>query len=405
MIPFIPFFLLFFSCTDKTDDSIITYQLSKSDFIEKIHVPGTIQAVTSTPVMAPRSTFGQMTVVRLAQDGSLVQKGDTLCVLSVLELESAHRDVLKQIEILEAEMKKAEADNRLNISLLDAQLATSESGLKIAFLDSLKLKFAPASTKKLLELEMKKAVIENQKIERKLAITRKIAETDIKKKKAMIMQQKMKAQTYADQIISMTIIAQRDGIVTRTESPRMMVMSSTGSGSFGGPIREGTVLFMSTSAVLQFPDLSRMQVSADVAEAEFKRIEKGQKVNIAVEAASKLVTTGKVNRKSLATSIAQRYSGSKVRTYEVIIDLDSCHSKMKPGLSASCEIIMKEEKDTLFVPTLAIFEKDSSSVVYVKEKNKFIPVVVETGTAGSSYTIIKGGLKGYETIALSKPHY
>jgi multidrug efflux pump subunit AcrA (membrane-fusion protein) len=117
------------------------------------------------------------------------------------------------------------------------------------------------------------------------------------------------------------------------------------------------------------------------------------------------VTTGKVNRKSLATSIAQRYSGSKVRTYEVIIDLDSCHSKMKPGLSASCEIIMKEEKDTLFVPTLAIFEKDSSSVVYVKEKNKFMPVVVETGTAGSSYTIITGGLKGNETIALSEPHY
>ncbi len=34
-------------------------------------------------------------------------------------------------------------------------------------------------------------------------------------------------------------------------------------------------------------------------------------------------------------------------------------SKMKPGLSASCEIILKEEKDTLFVPSLSIFEKDS----------------------------------------------
>ncbi len=69
---------------------------------------------------------------------------------------------------------------------------------------------------------------------------------------------------------------------------------------------------------------------------------------------------------------AQRYSDSKVKFYEVIIDIDSCHSKMKPGLSAECEITLKEARDTLFVPTLAIFERDSAKVVYVKGKNNFI---------------------------------
>jgi HD superfamily phosphodiesterase len=61
----------------------------------------------------------------------------------------------------------------------------------------------------------------------------------------------------------------------RTEAPRMMIIGTTGSGSFGGPIREGTVLSpFSNSPVLQFPDMSRMQVSAEVAEADFKKIEK-----------------------------------------------------------------------------------------------------------------------------------
>jgi len=146
-----------------------------------------------------------------------------------------------------------------------------------------------------------------------------------------------------------------------------------------------------------------MQVSADAAEADFRKIEKGQKVFITVDAAEKLVTTGKINRKSLASSAAQRYSGSKVKSYEVIIDIDSCHSKMKPGLSANCEIVLKEEKDTLFVPTLAIFERDSSRIVYVKGKKEFVPVKVETGTSGSSFTIITGGLEGDETIALTEP--
>jgi multidrug efflux pump subunit AcrA (membrane-fusion protein) len=310
--------------------------------------------------------------------------------------------MLTSIETLEAELKGAEADNQLQINLLEASLAINEAQLKISSLDSLKMKYATEVQQRLLALEMKKAMIEKQKTEKKLAATKIIGETDIRQKKAMIINEKMSAQTLADQISGMTIIAQRDGIVIRTEAPRFMISGPAGIGSFGGPIREGSVILI-PAPLLHFPDLSRMQVSADVAEADFKRIEKGQEVLITVDAAEKLVTTGKVNRKSLARSAAQRYSDSKVKSYEVIIDIDSCHLKMKPGLSAGCEIILKEEKDTLFVPTLAIFEKDSAKIVYIKLNKEFIPVSIETGTSGSSYTIITGGLKGDEVLALTEP--
>jgi macrolide-specific efflux system membrane fusion protein len=76
---------------------------------------------------------------------------------------------------------------------------------------------------------------------------------------------------------------------------------------------------------------------------------------------------------------------------------------MKPGLSADCVITLKEVRDTVHVPTLAIFEKDSSRGVYVKKNKSFIPVRVETGSSGSSQTIITSGLKGNEVIALSEP--
>lgn len=397
------FMIYLFSCSGNKDNGIITFRLSRSDYFEKINISGTVQAVVNTPVMSPRSTFGQMTIVKLAQDGSFVKKGDTLCVLTVPELDLKYKEALISIETFEAELKKTEADINLNIALLEAQLETSEALLEISRLDSLELKFASGAQQKLLELEMKKALIEKQKTEKKLAATKLIGENDIKQKKTRITQEKMNARTYADQKASMTLVAQRDGIVIRTESPRMMISSATGTGSFGGPVREGSVIFLSSTPLLQFPDLSRMQISADVAEADFRSIEKGQKVNITVNAAKKLVTTGKVNRKSLTGSIAQRYSGSKVKSFEVIIDVDSCHSKMKPGLSANCEIILKEEKDTLFVPTLAIFERDSSKIVYVKHKKGFLPARIETGISGSSFTIITSGLKGDETIALREP--
>jgi HlyD family secretion protein len=345
-----------------------------------------------------------MTVLRLAADGEFVKKGDTICVLTLPALESMYNEMKTTTETLQADLKKTEADNKSNMALLEAQLATSEAQLKISSLDSLQLKYATDVQRKLLSLEMKKALIEKQKIEKKVAASKIIADAGLRQMKSRIMQQNAKTQQFEEQMKSMTITAQRDGVVIRVEAPRMMIMGSGGSGSFGGPIREGSVIpgFFDTP-VLQFPDLSKMQLVVEVAEADFKKIEKGQKVFISVDAANKLATTGKVNRKSLMSKTAQRWSNSKVKLYEVIVDIDSCHTMMKPGLSAQCRINIKEAPDTVFVPTLAIFERDSARVVYVQGKGGFIPVKVETGTAGSSHTIITKGLSGKEIIALSEP--
>ena len=264
---FFPVAILLFSCSGKKDNRVITFRLTKSDYTEKISVQGTVQAVVNFPVIPPNPMFYQMTVLRLAEDGAFVKKGDTICVLTVPEVESMYLEANTSVETLEAGLKRTEADNRLNIALLEAQLATCEAQLKISSLDTLKMKFASEVERRLLELEMKKSLIEKQKTEKKLVSTKLIGETDIRQIKARIAQEKSKAQTMADQINSLTIIAQRDGLVTRAESSKVYFFTSSGMGAFGGPVKEGSVMFPGRP-VLQFPDLSLMEVSAEVAEAE-----------------------------------------------------------------------------------------------------------------------------------------
>jgi multidrug efflux pump subunit AcrA (membrane-fusion protein) len=396
------FICLLFSCTGKEAGGVITFQVAKSDYIEKIYVTGTVQAVVNHPVTPPGMMYGQMTVLRLAAEGSFVKSGDTICVLSAPLLESMYQETRNTLDSLEAGLKKAEADIRLNIALLEAMLATSEAQMKISSLDSLRMKYTTELQRRLLELEIKKTLIEKEKTEKKLAASKLIAENDIKQINARIIQQRSKVQSMEDQVKALTITAGRDGMIMRTESPRFSIMGPQGNGTIGGPIKEGSVLFLN-NPVLQFPDLSRMQISAEVAEADFKKVEKEQHVFITVDAAERLSTTGKVNRKNLIGRRSQMSSESKVKFYELIIDVDSCHERMKPGLSASCEIILSEAKDTLYVPSLAIFDRDSSKVVFVRKKESYIPVKVETGFSGSSYTIISGGLTGDEIIALSEP--
>ena len=124
-------------------------------------------------------------------------------------------------------------------------------------------------------------------------------------------------------------------------------------------------------------------------------------VLIRVEASTNLNTTGKIKRKALAGKNTKEKTA--IKTYEVIISVDSCHSRMKPGLSATCRIIIDQVKDTIIVPAAAIFARDSLKIVYVAEGEKFIPVTVETGLSNSSKSIISKGLAGNETIALIEP--
>jgi multidrug efflux pump subunit AcrA (membrane-fusion protein) len=393
--------LLTLSCNNRKVN-IVTFDLKRSDFVEKLNVTGTVQAVNNYPVVAPRNNYGSMTVSHLVEDGSFVKKGDTICVLSSPQLISFYESFVTALEILEADFKKLEADNALNLSLLKAQLDNTNAQLQISSLDSVQMNFAPAVRKKLLALEMEKTTVEKGKIEKKYAAQKIIDNSEIRQMKSRIMQQQGRIQMLNDQINSLIIIAQRDGIVMQAEAPTLMFFSSSGSGSIGGKIKEGSSVFPNLS-ILQFPDLSRMQVSAEVAESDYKRIEKGQKVMIRIEAVEDLYTTGKINRKMIAGKTRQ--SDSKVKTYEVIMDIDSCHLKMKPGLSSTCEIIIDEVKDTIIVPTLAIYERDSLKIVYVEDKDKFIPVTIETGKANSSHTIVSKGLFGNETIALSEPSY
>jgi multidrug efflux pump subunit AcrA (membrane-fusion protein) len=215
------------------------------------------------------------------------------------------------------------------------------------------------------------------------------------------MMQKNRIQMYVTQKNSLKLVAPCDGVVMHYESPLMFFMGN-GVGTRGGKIEEKSSVW-SNMPLLQFPDMKEMQVSVEVPEADYKRIKENQKVKINVEAATNLSTTGKIKRKTLAGKGA--IEGSPLKTYEVIISVDSCHNEMKPGLSAQCRIIIDEVKDTIVVPASAIFQRDSSKIVYVSEGDIFVPVIIETGLSNMSRSIISKGLDGNEKIAMTEPPY
>ena len=376
----------------------MTFSVKHSVYIETIESEGTVQAVNNNIVVTPR-VWSALQVAYLAKEGALVKKGDTVCILDAPELRKTFEQYKTDLEKIEASKDSLEAAQAMQLSMLEAQVETNKAQMEISMLDSIQLKFAPEVKQKLLTLEMEKVKIEKMKLEKKLAAQKKITSSEISQMGSRIAMQKNQIQMFQSQINSLYIVSPSDGLVIHAEMPTLY---GPGGSTIGGKIEEGSKVY-SSMPLLQVPDISKMQVSVEVAEADYKRINNDQKVEIRIESVSNLKTTGKIIRKSLATK--NRDEKSQIKSYEVIISVDSCDSKMKPGLGATCRIIVDEVKDTLVIPSAAIFTKDSTKIVYVAKDHKFIPVQIETGISNSSESIVSKGLKGSEIIALMEPPY
>ena len=98
-----------------------------------------------------------------------------------------------------------------------------------------------------------------------------------------------------------------------------------------------------------------------------------------------------------------RTEGSQVKTFEVEVSVDSLSASAEPGLSTRCHIYVKHIPDTIVVPTIGIFERDSLKVVYVKKERKYEEREVTLGIGSPKMTVVANGLKEGEQIALIKP--
>jgi HlyD family secretion protein len=379
---------------------IASLHLERTGFTEIINASGTIRATSILTLVAPQvRTFG-LTVVFLADDGAYVTAGDTICVLDAPDLNRQYDDISSRLEQRQLSLNKLIIDNDVKLSSLESQLEEMEILVALNSLDSIQKQFAPPLRQRLFALELEKASVERMKLQKKYDAEKQIFEADRRRMESLIKSIENDLQRIIDQINSLTIAAPRDGMIMHTEVPRMMFMTSSGAGMMGGKIAVNSTV-LSNMALLQIPDLKEMEVFVEVPEVEYRRILPGQKVHIHIDALAKLKTTGEVKRKTLAGRTTDHQSAIKL--YEIIVSIDSLHSFLSPGLSAACRIVVNQVADTIVVPTLAIFEKDSLNIVYVARGRKFKPVPVETGLSNSSSTIVRKGLEGNETIALVEP--
>ncbi|MEM5496467.1 efflux RND transporter periplasmic adaptor subunit [Paraglaciecola mesophila] len=96
-------------------------------------------------------------------------------------------------------------------------------------------------------------------------------------------------------------------------------------------------------------DLVKMQIEADVDEADIGRIAKDQKVNFTVDAFPERKFAGVVSQVRKAATVT-----NNVVTYKVIISVQNEQLLLLPGMTANVDVVLGERENVLRVPNSAL---------------------------------------------------
>ena len=164
-------------------------------------------------------------------------------------------------------------------------------------------------------------------------------------------------------------------------------------------------------------DLTKMQVVADVDEADIAGVKDSARVTFTVDAYPNDVFEGRVKQIRLgstnSTSSSTSTTSETVVTYEVVITADNPDLKLKPRLTANVTIFTDTREDVLVVPNKALrFTPDkklaggktindcnSPKKVWTMDATSLTAHPVKTGMSdGSNTEIVSGISEGTEII-------
>jgi HlyD family secretion protein len=166
--------------------------------------------------------------------------------------------------------------------------------------------------------------------------------------------------------------------------------SATGSSSAAGGSSSSSGSGSSSSAFAVLSDLASMQLVAPLSESEIGNVKVGQTATVTIEALSGTKLAAHVAEIAILST-----SNSGVVSYDVTFQLDQMAPGLKPGMSATAEVVVKQAEG-VNVPSSAI-SAGSVTVLHgsTRERRR-----VSTGLAGDSSTIVLSGLRAGEEVLL-----
>src|SRR5918997_1053930 len=309
------------------EPQVTTAQLTRGDIVDAVAATGTLEAVETVDV----GTQVSGVLKELYADfNSIVRKGQVIARLDPSLIQT-------QIEQQTANVVRAEADlERLRVNLADAKQKLDRAQQMAA------RNLIPRTELETAEVNVKSA------------------EAQIRSSEAGLTQARAQLNNQRGNLGYTTIVAPIDGIVIS----RNVDQGQTVASSMNAP-----TLYVIAA------DLTKMQVLANIDEADVGRMRPGQAVTFRVDAFPNDTFHGTVQQVRLQPAVVQN-----VVTYSTVIAVPNPELKLKPGMTANVNIEIARRANALRIPTAALRFRPTNDMFAALDQQ--VPPEMQRGQGG-----------------------
>ncbi len=380
-----------------TGNANATFTVTRRDFVRSLRLNGTVEAVESTSIQAPRLSVqnnNSLVIMRLVSNGSTVKPGDMLVEFDRQEQLRNALDRKADLTDLEQQIKKREADEVAAKASDDSAIQQAADALAKAKLELIKNDMLPKIEAEKNDLTYEQAQAQLKQLQETYTLKRAAAKADIhvleirRDRSATTMKQ---AESNAERMLVTSPLPGVAVIKTTWKNGGNMVEFAEGD-----EVRPG-------QPVVEVVNPAVMRVRARVNQADINDLRSGETVRIGLDAYPDLSFAGTVAQIS---PIGQQSTLSpKVRNFVVLVLVKGSNPSLMPDLTASLDVELERTPGALVVPRDSVVTNGEQTYVMAQRGSRFERRDVAVGATSAYEAVVTNGLTEGAVIARNAVAY
>jgi HlyD family secretion protein len=371
-------------------------RVRSAEFVISVRTRGEIRSVNSMILAAPQ--VPEPRIVRIAESGRPIKKGDVVVEFDAAQQEQNLLERNTTVRTVDSEIIQTKASHRMTDEQDAMNLMTSQYNLERAKLDASKAEVVSQIEGAKSRLDVGISEGELKQVKTVLTAHDETQKADLDR----LAQRKDKTVRDVDRakgyLTKMVLRAPQDGVVN-------ILPNFRAQGSFGSAppaFKEGDRAWTGAS-IAEIPDLSNMRMDLKLEEVDRGRLKLGQQVRVRVDAIADRELTAALDWISPIAAINYRGMGLTEKTFPARATLKQLDNRLRPGMSATAEVVIESAPKSLLIPVRASFMNNGKPAVYVQHGEKFVIRQIEVGRRNDTDMVVLKGLKEGEQVALENP--
>jgi multidrug efflux pump subunit AcrA (membrane-fusion protein) len=368
------------------------------EFAIGVKTRGELAAVRSMILRAPQ--VPNLKIVQLVKSGTRVKAGEVIVQFDTAQIEQAFLDRSSNVRTIDSEIVQMQANQKIADEQDAVSRTTANYTVQRTELDASKAEVVSKVEGEKTRVDVTVAKGELGQVDAAIR-AHDVAQNAEAKRQAS---RKDKAQRDLEQVRGylqrMAIRAPIDGVVTVL--PNLRAQGSSGNfGSTPPAFQEGDTVWFG-APIIEIPDPTSMRIEIRLDEVDRGKIKLGQPVKVRVDALPNSEADAMLDWISPIAQVEIKGNMTE-KSFPVRATLASVDPRIRPGMSASADIITSSSPGALMIPLRASFTRNGKPAVFVQNAKGFEQRPIEVGARNETDIVVLSGLKAGERVALEDP--